>query len=78
MNRKGFKMINAIKHSVFRGCFFRLKLAEISYYRAWLNLRYVEKSFRYVKNLPRYVEKSFRYVKKGVRYVEMGGKICQK
>ena len=71
MNRKGFKMINAIKHSVFRGCFFRLKLAEISYYRAWLNLRYVKKCARYV-------EKSFRYVKKGVRYVEMGGKICQK
>jgi len=85
MNRKGFKMINAIKHPVFRGCFFHLKLAEISYFRAWLNLRYVkkgaryvEKCFRYVKNLPRYVEKCFRYVKKGARYVENGGKICQK
>jgi len=78
MNRKGFKMINAIKHSVFRGCFFRLKLAEISYFRAWLNLRYVKKCARYVEKCFRYVEKCFRYVKKGARYVENGGKICQK
>ena len=57
MNRKGFKMINAIKHSVFRGCFFRLKLAKISYFRDWLNLRYVKKCARYVENGGRICQK---------------------
>ena len=78
-------MINAIRYPVFRGCFFRLELAEISYFRAWLNLRVVKKCVRVVENLLRVVKKcvrvvenSSRVVKKGLRVVENGGKICQK
>ena len=71
-------MINAIRYSIFRGCFFRLKLAEISYFRAWLNLRVVKKCVRVVKKCVRVVENLLRVVKKGLRVVENGGKICQK